>query len=142
MQQSNVFGRRVSPSTAVQKPAPKPRAAPPVESREIAQVPSPVLHNEDAPVQPPLREPPPLEQELEEWKAARKRHKRSFREPWRTVSIVAGLGFAATSWMVPGSVANVTEVALGVLTAGSIYAGWRGRKTLASAGARTIDPRS
>jgi hypothetical protein len=141
MQQTRIFGRRVSQSTAVQKPAPKLRAGAPVETREIGPVSTPVLR-EDAVVQGPACERPPLEQELEEWKAARKRHKRSFREPWRSVSIAAGLGFAATSWIVPDSVANVTEVALGVLTAGSLYAGWRGRKSFASAEATTADPHS
>jgi len=130
MQQTRVFGRRV-PSSA--KPAPKPRAEPRVETREIAPDPIPVLRSEDAVIQLPAREPVSREQELEESKAAHKRHERSFREPWRSVSIAAGLGFAATSWMVPGSVANVTEIALGVLTAGSLYAGWRGRKIRASA---------
>jgi hypothetical protein len=140
MQQTRAFGCRVSPSTA--KRVPKPRAELPVETREIAPVPIPVLHSKDAVAEPPLREPVPLELELKEWKAVRKRHKRSFREPWRSVSIAAGLGFAATSWMVPGSVADVTEIALGILTAGSLYAGWRGRKTLASAEARMADPHS
>jgi hypothetical protein len=142
MQQSRVFGRRDTPSTAEQKAALKLRAEALVETREIARIPSPVLRSEDAVIQPLAREPPPLEEELQEWKAARKRRKRSFREPWRSVSIAAGLGFAATSWIVPDSVANVTEVALGVLTAGSLYAGWRGRKTLASVEAKTADPHS
>ena len=52
----------------------------------------------------------------------------SLREPWRSVSIVAGIGFVATSWMLPDDVAGVSQVALGVLTLGSFYAAWRWRE--------------
>jgi hypothetical protein len=78
-----------------------------------------------------ISEPAPksVEQELEEWKEARRIKKRSFREPWRTVSIVAGIALAPTSFMAPPGVAAIADVALGVLTLGSLYAGWRGRKT-------------
>jgi hypothetical protein len=69
-----------------------------------------------------------VEQELEEWKEARKIHRRSFREPWRSVSIVAGLAFVATSWMLPEDVANVAQIPLAILTIGSILAGWRQKK--------------
>jgi hypothetical protein len=72
---------------------------------------------------------PTVEQEVEEWNAARKIRKRSFREPWRSVSLAAGLGFMATSWMLPEDVAGIAEAALAVLTIGSIYAGWRRPKT-------------
>ena len=136
MQQSKVFGRRVPASAAPRPPAPQSRAELLAGIRE----PAPVQRSEDAAVWPPAHEPPSLEQELKEWKEARRRHKRSFREPWRSVSIVAGLGFAATSWIVPDSVADVTELALGVLTVGSFYAGWRGRKTTQPS--RTAEPHS
>jgi hypothetical protein len=138
MQQSRIFGRRVSLSAASPPRATKPRAPPSVETLQIATDSAPVLRSEDEDVLLPARDPPSLEQELEEWKAARKRRKRSFREPWRTVSIVAGLGLAATSWMVPGSVATVAELALGVLSTGSFLAGWRGRTPPASVGAGTV----
>jgi hypothetical protein len=71
-----------------------------------------------------------VEQELEEWQAQRKLRKRSFREPWRSVSFAAGLAFLATSWLLPESVANVAELVLAVLTIGSVYAGWRRPKTV------------
>ncbi len=70
-----------------------------------------------------------VEREIEEWDAARRQRRRALREPWRTVSIVAGLAFVATSWLVPASVARVAELALGVLSVGSFCAGWRARKT-------------
>jgi hypothetical protein len=82
-----------------------------------------------SPAEIPQRTPLSVDEELEQWKESRKIRKRSFREPWRSVSIVAGLGFVATSWMVPDTVANVTQLALGVLSAGSFIAGWRARKT-------------
>jgi hypothetical protein len=103
------------------------RVAPAVEQRE----PAPALTPPDSKaVEPgiPPRQPLSVEQELEQWKEARKVRKRSFREPWRSVSIVAGLGFLATSWILPDSVAYVGQVALGVLTAGSFIAGWRVRR--------------
>lgn len=72
--------------------------------------------------------PKTVEQELEEWKETRRIKKRSFREPWRTVSIAAGIALAPTSFLAPPDVVTIADLALGVLSIGSLYAGWRGRK--------------
>jgi hypothetical protein len=127
MQQSKTFGRRAqaSPPPVARRLRKEPTFPPRVD--DVPPVPAPPV--ETAAADLPQRELLSIEQELEEWNRARKIRKRSFREPWRSVSIAAGLGFAATSWVLPDSVANVTQLALGVLTVGSIYAGWRGRNT-------------
>lgn len=76
----------------------------------------------------PKPAPKSVEQELDEWKEMRRIKKRSFREPWRTVSIAAGIALAPTTFLAPPGVATVADLALGVLTVGSFYAGWRGRQ--------------
>ena len=101
---------------------------PPAAPREPQSPPTPEPGSEAAAPIIPQRAPLSVDDEVEQWKEQRKIRKRSFREPWRSVSIVAGLGFVATSWMVPDTVADVTQLALGVLSAGSFIAGWRARK--------------
>jgi hypothetical protein len=118
MQPKRTFGRRP------QREQQRPEAA-------LAQVGS-VSSVEDA-TQPLNLLPPPSEKavdvdrELGEWKAARKRHKRSFREPWRTLSIVCTLGFGLSSWLLPDSVADVAQLVTGGLGAASLFAGLRGK---------------
>ena len=118
MPHSQTFGRRPPPAPVSLPAIPKVRmaGAQPVQSAGFSQ-PAPEHAIE------------PVEQELAAWKESRRIRKRSFREPWRSVSLVAGLGFLATGWMVPDSVATVTQIALGLLSAGSFFAGWRQRKT-------------
>jgi hypothetical protein len=128
-QPSKPFGRRAVPSPApAEPPARTPAAEPP--SVPVAPQPAsdPQPRSEIPPADIPQRAPLSVDEELAQWKEQRKVRKRSFREPWRSVSIVAGLGFVATSWMVPDTVANVTQLALGVLSAGSFIAGWRARR--------------
>jgi hypothetical protein len=118
MQPKRTFGRR--PQREQQRP-----------EVALAQVGS-VSSVEDA-TQPLNLLPPPSEKavdvdrELEEWKAARKRHKRSFREPWRTLSIVCTLGFGLSSWLLPDSVADIAQLVTGGLGAASLFAGLRGK---------------
>jgi hypothetical protein len=70
-----------------------------------------------------------LDRELAEWKAARKLRKRSFREPWRSVSIAAAIGFGASNWLLPDSVAQIADfVSMGLFAVG-IIAGLRRRPT-------------
>jgi len=118
MQPKRTFGRR--PQREQQRP-----------EVALAQVRS-VSSVEDA-TQPLNLLPPPSEKavdvdrELEEWKAARQRHKRSFREPWRTLSIVCTLGFGLSSWLLPDSVADIAQLVTGGLGAASLFAGLRGK---------------
>ena len=69
---------------------------------------------------------PDVDRELEEWKTARKVRKRSFREPWRSLSIAATIGFGVSSWLLPDSVADVAQVVTAGLGAASFFAGVRG----------------
>ena len=73
-----------------------------------------------------------LDRELKMWKVARKQRKRIFREPWRTLSIAAGIGFGASSWLLPDSVATVAQLTTAGLTAASVVAGIRGNLRAAS----------
>jgi hypothetical protein len=126
MEKAKSFGRRARPSPPSRTVACTAAAEPLAARGEPLLV---TLQREPPSVNKSFRDaPPPVEQEIAEWKESPKIRKRSFREPWRSVSIVAGVAFAATSWIVPQEVANVASIGLGVLTAGSIYAGWRGRK--------------
>jgi hypothetical protein len=126
MEKAKPFGRRARPSPPWRTVASTAAAEPLAARSEPLLV---ALQREPPPVNKSFKDAPaPVEQEIGEWKEAPKIRKRSFREPWRSVSIVAGVAFAATSWIVPQEVANVASIGLGVLTAGSIYAAWRGRK--------------
>lgn len=121
MAQQAQFGRRASAVT--------PRPKPVIPSRESAKVEwrEPVLAGAAAaiPAPPPGRDEVSLDEELKQWKAARKAHKRSFREPWRSVSIAATLMFALGTWLLPDQVANIVQVLLLALGAASLYAGFR-----------------
>jgi hypothetical protein len=131
MQRVKAFGRRAQTSQATRsvarvvraEPVVEPLIAPPDPAKEVVPSPPPPTIDILAPT------PKTVEQELEDWKEARRIKKRSFREPWRTVSIVAGIAFAPSSFLLPPEVATVADLALGVLTIGSLYAGWRGRKS-------------
>jgi hypothetical protein len=127
MHSSTNFGRRSAASSglpaslpAIRKTRLRPSAASPASSAESIA--------EKGTSNPPLT----VEQELEQWKEARKVRKRSFREPWRSVSIVAGIAFVGTSWMLPDDVSAIAQVALGVLTVGSFVAGWRTKRGVSS----------
>lgn len=72
-----------------------------------------------------------VDRELEEWKAARKLHRRSFREPWRTLAIATSIGFGLSIWLLPDSVADVVEYLTGGLTLASVFAGMRRPKSQA-----------
>ena len=118
MQPKKTFGRR--PQQEQQRPKPA-----------LAQV---VSASSDEPASQPVNLLPPASEnavdvdgELKEWKAARKRYKHSFREPWRTLSIVCTLGFGLSSWLLPDSVADVAQLVTGGLGAASLFAGLRGK---------------
>jgi hypothetical protein len=69
---------------------------------------------------------PDVDRELEEWNAARKKQRRRFREPWRTLTITTTLGFGASLWLLPDSVANVLQYVTGGLALASFSTGLRG----------------
>jgi hypothetical protein len=69
-------------------------------------------------------EGPSVEDELREWKQARKK---TFQIPWRQLSLVAGLCFAIASFVLPDSVSDDLQWLLYALAAASFYAGFRKR---------------
>lgn len=115
MQSSKAFGRRASSS---------PLVMPPIRKAFVRVVPE---RSEPAPltISPADTETPSLDDELQDWKQERKNSKRTFREPWRTVTIAASVGFFAVAWILPDDVANIAQLALGVLTLGAVIGGLR-----------------
>ena len=117
MQQKKIFGRRVAPDTPRQSSPPWIPKVTSVDAAERAPILPPPSSNDDA---------PDVDRELEEWKAERKRQRRTFREPWRTLSIATTVGFGASFWLLPDSVANVVQFVTGGLAVATFIAGFRG----------------
>lgn len=119
MQRQSSFGRRRDmQAKAAARPAPSSETRPvPVGMAAAAELIAPALEL-DAKV----------DRELEEWKAKRRLHKRSFREPWRSVSIAAAVGFGLSSWLLPDSVASVTDWITAGLAVAAFFAGFRKRQ--------------
>ena len=80
-------------------------------------------------IEPPVRLPksefPSLDDELREWKLARKRN---FQIPWRPLSLMATLCFGIASFVLPDSVNDTVQWLLYALAAASLYAGFRKRR--------------
>ncbi len=125
MQSQKSFGRRASPQGELTA-RPPPAAIEPARGLE-ATPPSPIeIQREPANVLSRADEADvDVDRELEEWKAARKIHRRSFREPWRSLALSSAVGFGLSSWLLPDSVANVAELVTGGLGAASFFAGFR-----------------
>jgi hypothetical protein len=123
MQRREHFGRRAVPEREL------PRAVPPVTKA----APLPIEPFDTLPKISELLDvqaaDDDLDRELAEWKAARKIRKRSFREPWRSVSIAAGIGFAAASGLLPDSVAAIGQGVTLALTAAAFFMGYRKRRS-------------
>jgi hypothetical protein len=68
---------------------------------------------------------PSLDDELRQWKLARKRN---FEIPWRPLSLMATLCFGIASFALPDSVNNSVQWLLYALAAASLYAGFRKRR--------------
>jgi hypothetical protein len=117
MQQKRNFGRRA----AEEEPRRRPLIAKVIRPDQTAPVPAvvagPASTNDDT---------PDVDRELEEWKAARRKQRGRFREPWRTLSIATTVGFGASFWLLPDSVANVVQYVTGALALASFVAGLRG----------------
>ena len=67
---------------------------------------------------------PSLDDELRQWKLARKRN---FEIPWRPLSLMATLSFGIASFALPDSVNDNVQWLLYALAAASLYAGFRKR---------------
>jgi len=110
------FGRRATPQRELWL---QPSAA-------TAFAPAAVVSSETVEMSaPPQETREDVDRELEEWKASRKIQKRSFREPWRTLAIASTIGFGASSWLLPDSVADVAQLVTAALCAASFFAGFR-----------------
>ncbi|HLJ52863.1 MAG TPA: hypothetical protein VKT24_05715 [Rhizomicrobium sp.] len=126
MQQKRNFGRRAA------NDEPRRTALPLIVKRLRTDEPAPAA----VVVAPPAAdEVPNVDRELEEWKAARKKQRRHFREPWRTLSIATTVGFGASFWLLPDAVADVVQYVTGALALASFFTGLRGywRRTPKSA---------
>jgi hypothetical protein len=118
MQTQKTFGRKAQPQrppAALRAPAPARQAAP----EPAAPIPPP----------PVIERRDDVDAEIEQWNALRKARKRSFREPWRTLSIVAAIGFGLSSWLLPDSVSNITDLITGGLGVAALVAGFRAPPT-------------
>jgi hypothetical protein len=116
MQRQQSFGRRAPPRETLAQPGLKlARNEEPRPEPAIAAVPSIELGGD-------------VDREVEEWNAARKVRKRSFREPWRSVCIAATLMFGLSSWLLPDSVADIAQLVTLGLAAASFFAGVRKRR--------------
>jgi hypothetical protein len=73
----------------------------------------------------PESELPSLDDELREWKLARKQN---FEFPWRPFSLMATLCFGIASVALPDSVNDNVQWLLYALAAASLYAGFRKRR--------------
>lgn len=125
MQAGTSFGRkRMAPVISAPKPLATPRQA---------QLP-------DLPVVPAALQPDPMDRELEQWTKPQKSRARLLAEPWRSLTIVASVGFGFSSWMLPDAVQDVTQVVMGVLTAGGLIAGRRKSKRLAAEAPADTEP--
>ena len=114
MQRPKSFGRKAPPLRAASMPPRTQPAAAPLFAPPKANA-------------PPIAATPSddVDAELAAWNAGRKARKRSFREPWRTVSIVTSAGFFVSAGLLPSSVAHVTDYVCLGLSAASILAGYR-----------------
>lgn len=68
---------------------------------------------------------PSLDEELEEWKRARKQHRRI---PWRQLSLMASLCFGIASFVLPESINDPVQWLLFALMGASLYAGFSRRR--------------
>lgn len=119
MQRRAHFGLRASQQPAVpRRTAPAAHPAP-----AVAEAPRTAIPPAEFLMAPP--DDDEVARDIAEWKSKRKIRKRSFREPWRTLSIVSGIGFGLSFWLLPDSVANIAQLVTLGLTAAAFFAGFR-----------------
>lgn len=133
MQQNKNFGRRTPANDTRPTPPWIPKLIRSAEAARTPPVPSPTTSDEV----------PDVDGELEEWKATRRKQRRGFREPWRTLSIALTLGFGASFWLLPDSVADVVQYVTGGLAAATFFMGLRGKSQDSAAPTpESIEPRA
>ena len=110
------FGRRVIPQFQARLPAPPPGVAPVMQARPPVSL-DPVL-------QVP-RNPLPSDEELADWKKARKKN---YRIPWRQLSLMATLCFGIASLALPEWVNDEVQWVLYALMAASLYTSFAMRR--------------
>jgi len=120
MQRRDHFGRRAAPQR-IQEPR-RPRQAPAAAPLPAAPAEAlgPVAEHLDL-----YAGEVELNRELADWKATRKLKRRSFREPWRSFSIAAGVAFALGIFILPDTVADIANTVTTGLFAVSVFMGWR-----------------
>jgi hypothetical protein len=117
----------------------RPALQPQMESRSLPSIePETVTKLDVSPVLPKVFTAPPelsadVGKDFEEWKVVRKTQRRTSREPWRSVSIVAGIGFGLSSWILPDTVAQVAQAVTTGLAGASFLAGYRRTPTVTPA---------
>ena len=128
MAQPGSFGRRQAPQASLRAPAPAPvRSPPPAPSADsiFARANAEANAAARAAMLPPLPVDSPVDDELAEWKATRKR---AFKLPWRQVSLIASLCFGVASFVLPDSVNDAVNWLLCGLMAISFFVGVTGKK--------------
>jgi hypothetical protein len=118
MATQRTFGHRAGPQP--QAPQVKPRPPANLSNSKMADI-----ETATAGLNPLPLEGPSLEDELREWKQARKK---AFQIPWRQLFVMAGLCFGIASFVLPDAVSDDLQWLLYVLVAASFYAGLRKRK--------------
>ena len=111
MESRRTFGRRAVPQPLA------PLAAAQASANLIEPIPS---------SPPPSATSDSVDDEIEAWKAARGP---VIPFPWRQLSLMAGLCFGIASFVLPDTVNDAMQWPLYALTAISLYAGLRKRKT-------------
>jgi hypothetical protein len=130
MAQPGSFGRRAAPQSSLRAPAPAPaRSAPAPQADSIfARANAEANAAARAAMLPPLPVDSPVDEELAEWKATRKR---AFKLPWRSLSLIASLCFGVASFVLPDNVNDAVNWVLYPLAAISFYVGVTGKKAKA-----------
>jgi hypothetical protein len=118
MATQRTFGHRTGPQP--QAPQVKPRPPANLSKNKITDI-----EPATASLNPLPSEGPSIDDELREWKQARKK---TFQIPWRQLSVMAGLCFGIASFVLPDSVSDNLQWLLYALAAASFYAGFRRRK--------------
>ena len=124
MAQPGSFGRRQAPQASLRAPAPAPVRSPPADSI-FARANAEANAAARAAMLPPLPVDSPVDDELAEWKATRKR---ALKLPWRQVSLIASLCFGVASFVLPDSVNDAVNWLLYGLMAISFFVGVTGKK--------------